>query len=161
MTNDVDIALIGDKELLKILRELDAKTQQKYLKRVVSDSATIYVKAARKQIPVRRTKLVPPSVMAGKKRSKWHPPGTGKKAVFKKMGKSKRTATVFVGPRTGTGDRRTDAWYLKFPEYGTKKLSPRFWFRIAYGANKDKVEANQMQSVRKIITKAWNKYAKR
>jgi HK97 gp10 family phage protein len=159
--NDVDINLLGDDELLAALRELDQKTQLRYLKRVVSDSANIYVKAARRQVPVRRTKLVPPPVKPGKKRSLWHPPGTGKKSIGKKMGRSKRTATVFVGPRTGTGDKRKDGWYLKFPEYGTKKLSPHFWFRIAYGANKDKVEQNQAQSIRKILTKVWNKHARR
>ena len=161
MSNDLDLNLIGDEELLKALQQLEYKTQHKYIKRIVSDASNIYVKAAKKQVPVRRTKLYPPPVSPGKKRRPWHPPGTGKKNIIKKAGRSKRTATYFVGPRTGTGDRRKDAWYLKFPEYGTKKMPGRFWFRIAYAANKDRVEDNMIKSARKVITRTWNRHVKK
>lgn len=165
-----DLLLLGDEELLAALKELDYKTQHKFLKKVVSDSANIYVKAARRRVPIRTTKLYPPSVTrqlhptlgrSGKKRARWHPPGAGRKSISKKAGKSKRVATVFVGPRTNTGDKKTDGWYLKFGEYGTGSRPGHFWFRIAYATNKNKVEKNMIVSVRKIIERAWAKKVKR
>ena len=151
--NDVDIKLIGDEELLKAFRELDYKTQHRRLKQVVSNAANIYVKAARKGIPTRQTKPLP----TGKK---WHPPGTGRKSMMKKMGKSRRNATVFVGPRTNTGNPQTDAWYLKFWEYGTKHLPPSLRIQSAYLANKKRVEDSMYNSMRVIITRVWNKHKK-
>jgi HK97 gp10 family phage protein len=150
MMNDVDIKLVGDNELLSVLKELDYKTQQRVLKRVVSDAANIYVKAIKAVIPVRRTTRVASG-------EKWHPPGTGKKSPYKKMGKSKSVATVFVGPRTRTGDYSTDAWYLRFWEYGTKHSPPHMRIQATYAANKERVESNMMNSIRTIITKIWNK----
>ena len=154
MTNDASIDLIGDEELLKILHELDVKSQHRILKRVVSDSANIYVKAVKRGIPTRETKLQP----SGKR---WHPSGTGKRSIMKKMGRSRRTATVFVGPRTGTGNPHTDAWYLKFWEYGTKKMAPNLRITAAYHANKSKVEDNMYNSIRKIFSRVIAKNAKR
>jgi len=148
--SDVDIELIGDEELLAVLKDLDYKTQHRFLKRIVSDSANIHVKAARRAIPVRRTKLTASG-------QKWHPPGAGKKSIGKKMGKSRRTATVFVGPRTNTGSYHNDGWFLKFWEYGTKNSPPNMGITAAYHANKQAVEDNMINSVRKIITRTWNK----
>ena len=152
--------LLGDRELLKILKGLDKKTGYKITKRVLSDSANIYVKAAKANVPVRRTKLVPPPVKPGKKRGQWHPPGTGKKSPTKKMGRNRKSPTIFVGPRTG-GDRRKDAWYLKFWERGTSKMSGRWGFKRAYVQNEKKVENNIFNSMRKIFEKEIHKHAKR
>ncbi len=151
MTNNLD--LIGDEELLNILSELDVKTQHKYLKRVVSNAANIYTKAAERVIPKRTSKKKP----SGKK---WHPPGAGKKGIMKKMGKSRKTATVFVGPRTGTGNYETDTWYLKFWEFGTKNLAPSFRITSTYATNKERVEANMYRSIRTIFTRVMNKHKK-
>ena len=159
--SDVDIKLIGDQELLKIIRGLDRQTQHKVLKKVVSNAALVYVKGAKRAIPRRTTKLFPPSVSPGKKRKPWHPPGTGKKSPFKKMGKSKRSVTYFVGPRTGTGDRRTDAWYLKFWEEGTRKLPGSHAIRRSYETNEKKVENVMFNSMRNIMVREIKKYAKR
>lgn len=149
----MDITLVGDKELLEVLRQLEYKTQHRILKRVVSDSANIYVKAARRAIPVRSDKTQ-------RTGTKWHPPGAGRKSIGKKMGRSRRVATVFVGPRTNTGNYGTDGWYLKFPEYGTKKMGPRGWLQTAYATNKQAVENNMINSLRKIINKVWAKTRK-
>ena len=162
--SDVDITLIGDEELLKIIIGLDRQTQHRDLKKVVSNAANVYVKGAKKVIPRRTTKLVPPSLtQGGLKRSKrkWHPPGTGKKSPFKKMGKSKRNVTYFVGPKTGTGDRRTDAWYLRFWEKGTRKLAGSFAIQRSYETNDKKVENLMFNSMRNIMVREIKKYAKR
>jgi HK97 gp10 family phage protein len=148
--NDVDIQIMGMEQMQAALKELDYKTQHRFIKRVVNDAANIYVKAAKRQVPVRRTKLMPTG-------ENWHPPGTSKKSIMKKAGKSRRTATVFVGPRGGPRRDPRSAWYLKFPEYGTVKMAPMAWFRIAYAANKQAVEDNMIHSMRKIITRIWNK----
>lgn len=75
-----DITLIGDTELLAALKELDYKTQQKYLKRILNDTAQkTFVKELRRASPVRTGNL--------------------KRSMGKKTGKSRRVATVFAGPR--------------------------------------------------------------
>lgn len=117
--NDVDIELIGDEELLAAFRELDFRTQHKRLHSVLNHAANIPKKAIRQAIPVRSEKMTPPSSASRARRSskgqlnKWHPPGMGRSSVMKKRGKSKRSATLFVGPRTKTGSYKTDAYYLR------------------------------------------------
>lgn len=159
--SDVDLKLIGDDELLRILRGLENKTQHRILKKVVSNAANIYVKGAKGVIPRRTTNLTPPSVTMGKKRKPWHPPGTGKKSPIKKAGKSKRSATYFVGPKTGTGDRRTDAWYLRFWEEGTKYLTGTHAIKGSYETNTQSVENNMFRAMRTIMEREIKKWAKR
>jgi HK97 gp10 family phage protein len=120
---------------------------------LLGDEANIYKKAASRAIPIRKTKKEPSG-------AKWHPPGAGKKSIMKKMGRNRRNATVFVGPRTKTGDYQTDAWYLKFWEYGTKYLPPNLRIQASYAANKQKVEQNMYHSIRKIFTRTVNKHKK-
>jgi len=156
--NDVDLTLLGDDELQAILKGLDEKTQQKFLKKVVSDVANIYVKAAKRRVPIRTTKLTPP--LASRKHG-WHPPGAGRASIGKKMGRSKRNATVFVGPRTGSGDKSRDGWYLRFPEKGTRGQAGHFWFRIAYASNMQRVEKAMADSMRKILGREIRKHNKR
>ena len=151
--SDMNLELIGDDELLAALREMDYKTQHKFLKRTLNKSADIYKNAVKRAIPKRTTKLQPSGV-------KWHPPGAGIKSVGKKMGKSKRVATVFVGPRTRTGDYATDGWYLKFWEYGTKYRPPEMKITAAYASRQQEVENSMMSSLRTIISRAWNKTKK-
>ena len=105
MTNDLDIELVGDKDLLKLFGELDVKTQHKRLHQVLNHAANIPKKAVTQAIPIRTEKLYPPSSASRARRSakgqlnKWHPPGLGHKSIMKKRGKSKRNATLFVrGP---------------------------------------------------------------
>lgn len=161
MTNDVNLDLVGDKELLKIISALEVKTQHKVLKKVVSDAANVYVKEAKSVIPRRTTKLYPPPVRPGRTRGSWHPPGTGKKSPMKKVGKSKKSATYFVGPRTGTGDRRTDAWYLKFWEHGSSKMTGAHKLIAAYKRKTEKATDVMFKSMRKIMEREIKKYAKR
>jgi len=160
--NDIDIKLIGDKDLLKILNGLDDKVKPKVLKKVLSDSASIYVKEAKKKIPVRKTKIAPPSSGKRKaaKKTYWHPAGLGKKSPMKKYGKSK-TPTVFVGPKAGEKGTRTDTFYLRFWEEGTKKMAGRWGFRNTYNENRRNVENNIFNSMRKIIEREIKRFAKR
>lgn len=164
--NDVDIKLVGDEELLRAFRELDYRTQHGRLKQVISNAANIYVKAARQVIPIRTTKVAPPSSGARRRaremgvQTKWHPPGLGKRSIMKKVGKSKKSATYFVGPRTGTNDYRTDAFYLKFWELGTRKKTPANRIIPAYEQNTKNVENDMYNSMRVIIERAWNKHRK-
>ena len=63
--SDIDVTLLGDEELMKVLTSLDYKLQQKTLKRVVSDSANPMVKEIRKRVgpdssPIRRSGDTPP-----------------------------------------------------------------------------------------------------
>jgi hypothetical protein len=148
--NDVDIKLIGDKELLRAFRELDVKTQHKRLHQVLSHAGNIPKKAASQVIPTRRTKLK----QSGRK---WHPPGTGKKSIMKKRGRSKRNATLFVGPRTGTGSYKNDAYYLKV--WDLYKPGKRKIARATEGAL-PKTEKEIFNSMRTIITRAFNRARK-
>jgi len=162
MMSDIDIKLLGANDLRKIFKGLDQKTSNKVLKRVLSDAANPLVKAARQNIPVRRTKIAPHGAGLKKRggRRQWHPAGLGKKSPTKKMGNSP-TATVFVGPRAGVKGTRTDTYYLRFWEEGTKKMPGRWGFRRAYNENKMRVERDIAKSIGKILEREINKHAKR
>jgi hypothetical protein len=151
MTNDIDIKLIGDKEILAAFRELDSATQYKRLHQVLNQAGNIPAKAMRAVIPVRKEKLNPTGV-------KWHPPGLGKKSVIKKRGRSKKSPTLFVGLKTKTGDYRTDAFYLRIWDLynpGNKT--------IVRARDQASLQAQQtiFSSMRKIIERAWAKHARR
>ena len=154
--NDVDLEIVGDKELLRAFRELDVKTQHKRLHQVLNDAGNIPKKAMRESIPIRRTKLRPPSHTTGS--NKWHPPGTGKKSITKKRGRSKSTPTLFVGPRTKTGSYKNDAYYLRIWDLyspGKRELTR------AVERSVRPTEAYVFKSMRKIIQRAWDKHARR
>ena len=151
MTNDIDINLIGDEELFAALNALDYKTQQKELKKVVSNASNVLVKPTKAVIPKRTTNLT------HGKQKKWHPPGTGKKSIGKKAGRSKRSAVYFVGPRTGTGNYNTDGYYLKWWERGTKHRIGTHKIEGAYRANLRNVENHMIKSLRIIWTRAMKK----
>jgi hypothetical protein len=164
MTNDIDIKLIGDKEILAAFRELDSATQYKRLHQVLNHAGNLPAKAMRVVIPVRDEKLAPPSSGARAKRravggvSKWHPPGLGRKSVMKKRGRSKSQPTLFIGLRTKTGNYRTDAYYLRIWDLyspGNKK--------IATARDRASIQAQReiFNSMRKIIERAWAKHARR
>jgi len=81
MTNDIDIKLIGDKELMQALQSLDYATQQKTLKAILTNASTKAVKPLIKRAtPVGQT-------------------GNLRKSIGNVRGKSKSVATLFVGPR--------------------------------------------------------------
>lgn len=80
MTNDIDIRLVGDEELLKALHNADYKTQHKVLKKIVRD--------------VGNKTLVKPMRAAAPNRT-----GTLRKSIGVVAGKSKRNAVMFVTPR--------------------------------------------------------------
>ena len=148
--NDLKLNLIGDDELLKIFRELDAKTQHRQLHKVLNHAANIPKKAQRDAIPVRASK----KKESGKK---WHPPGTGKKSTIKKRGRSRKNAVLFVGPRRTPGQYKTDTYYLGIWDLynpGLRKLS------IATIRSLRPTEKQIFNSMRVILQRAWNKYRK-
>lgn len=151
MMNDVDIKLVGDKELLLAFRELDNKTQHKRLHQVLSNVGNIPQKAMKAVIPIRKDKR-------NQIGEKWHPPGAGKKSITKKRGRSRQSAVLFIGPRTRTGNYETDAYYLKFWEYfrpGRKLVTH------AIEQSKPRTQMEIYNSMRTIVIRAWNKYVKR
>lgn len=154
MTNDVSVDLLGDEDLFKVLNGLEYKAKHKFLKKVVSDAAQVLVKPTRAVIPIRKTNLKPSNSKY------WHTPGTGRKSIGKKAGKSKRSAVSFVGPRTGTGNPSTDGYYLKWWERGTKFRTGSRKIEGAYRSNLKRVENNMVVSLRKIMKKEMNKARK-
>ena len=87
MTNDIDIKLIGDNDLANVLRSLDFATQHKTLKAILRD-------AGNKEIVTHLKRATP--VVTGKLR----------KSMGVVAGRSKRNATIFVGPRMSHGKTR-------------------------------------------------------
>ncbi len=163
--SDLSLELVGDEELLAAFRELDFRTQHKRLHQVLSDAAKIPKKAMRQAIPARRSeKLVPPSSSSRARRrsagqiNKWHPPGLGKKSIMQKRGKSKKSAVLFVGIRSRTGNYKTDAFYLRIWDlYNPGKrgiVSAREW-------SVTPTQQAIFTSMRTIITRAWNKKVKK
>lgn len=160
MSKDVDITLVGDKELMQVLNNLPAKVNLKVLKRVVNDSANPMVKEVRANAPVGATQNL-------------------KKSIGKKAGKSKRSAVVFVGPRTGGNHKGFIANILehskekiRYPKkskalstpWGPRKsvgrLRRRVFVRPSIQRTLKVVEDRFTISLRKILTKEFNKARK-
>ena len=153
MSDSINLELYGADEILAAFRELNYKTQHKRLHQVLSDAAKIPKKAMRSEIKRRKTKLKPP-IIGG---AKWHPPGLGKKSVYQKRGRSKRSAVLFVGIKTRTGDYKTDAYYLRIWDLynpGAKKIV------TARDASIIPTQNNIVNSMKTIIERTWKKYAK-
>ena len=86
--SDVGITLVGDEQLAEALEALDYATQQKFLKAILRDTST---------------KTVVPFV---KRFTPQGQTGNLKKSIGHVAGKSKRKATLFVGPRMSHGKSR-------------------------------------------------------
>lgn len=108
MTNDIDIKLIGDKELAEVLRSLNYATQQKVLRGILRDAGNkTIVKALKAVTPVKTGKL--------------------KKSMGIITGKAKNTATVFAGPRlshtkTAAGKAGYSGWVANILEYAKSDI---------------------------------------
>lgn len=164
--SDVDITLIGDKELLRIIRGLEQKTQQKVLKKVLSDTAQkTFVKELRKEAPVRSGKL--------------------KASMGKVAGRSKSKATVFAGPRMRHRDRtgRYSGWVANILEnaktgrrvpkeaqalatpFGffksVKPIARRTDFKGVIQSTIRMAEDHTFKSIRTILNREIKKHAKR
>lgn len=174
---DFDISMIGDKELLRALENLDYKTQHKELKRILRDTATqTFVKRLRQASPKGKT-------------------GNLKRSMGHVSGKSRRVATIFAGPRMSVGKRREGSkehsgWLANIIEFN--KHQPRYPGVDKYGRKRKRpmlpdgsirkhsgvfplgpfvvrtilntirmAEEYEMKAVRKLIQKEWNKYTKK
>jgi hypothetical protein len=153
MSNDIDIKLLGERELMDVLTGLEYKVQHRVLKKVVNDAANVLVKPTRAVIPIRKTKMQPSG-------QKWHPPGTGKKSIGKKAGRSTKNAVVFVGPRTKTNNYHTDGWYLRFWEKGTRKWRGTNAILSVYRSKLKDVENHMSISLKKIFEREMRKVRK-
>ena len=106
MSRDVSIELLGDEELMAVLKGLPGRMGKKF-------TQDAWVKAS-KPIKAAMKKNIP------------HKTGMARKAVTTVRGKSYKSPTVFVGPRQGSrGSAQADAWYLKFLWKGTRYINPR------------------------------------
>ena len=96
MSKDVDIRLMGDRELMQALSNMEYATQQKYLKAILRDASTkTMVPLLRNAVPVKTGNL--------------------RKSMGSVPGKSRRNAVVFVGPRmshrkTAEGSTEHKGW---------------------------------------------------
>jgi len=93
MTNDMDIELLGDEELMRVLKRLPEKVGRKVLSRVQSDAANPMVKEIRANAPVGKTRNL-------------------RKSIGKVKGRSRRSPVLFVGPRTGGGAKTTHKGFI-------------------------------------------------
>jgi hypothetical protein len=155
MTNDIDIKLVGDKELQKVFSGLENKLQHKQLKKVVGNVAQTVVTPLRREIPKRTTGLA--NTGANKK---WHPPGLGKKSIGKKVGRSRKNAVYFVGPKGPVGDYMRDPWYLKFWEYGAYGKNRNLKIKKFFERNLVRMEDRMAKSMRVIMEREMKKARK-
>jgi HK97 gp10 family phage protein len=153
--NDVNIDLVGDEELMKVLTSLPYKLQQKTLKKITNNAARTLVSPLRSEIPKRQTNLVNKGA-----NKKFHPPGLGKKSIGTKYGKSRKSAVVFLGPKGPKGDYMRDPWYLKFFEYGARGKNRNLIIAKFFERRLKDVEDHMAKSIRTILTKEFNKLKK-
>jgi len=151
MMSDVDIELVGDQELSRVFASLDYKLQQKSLKKVVGNVAQGFVAPLKREMPIRKTALTPGG-------HKWHPPGLGRRSIGKKVGRSKKSAVYFLGPKGPRGDYMKDPFYLKFWEYG--QGNSRLTINRFFESNLTNMEAKLSRSIRIIMEREMKKARK-
>lgn len=135
--------IAGLKELQQALKDLPDRIAKNVLRGSVNAGASVLKKEAQARAPMYTGEV-----------SQGHPPpGTLKRAVYQKSiqelsGLTKQT--FFVGVRKGKkyqkqgkkGNLSQDAFYAKFVEFGTSKMSARPFMRPAFEAKKNEaVEA--------------------
>ncbi len=167
MSKDVDISMVGDKELQSMIKELDYRTQHALLKRILRDTSTkTYVKELRNASPVKSGNL--------------------RRSFGNVTGKSRRVATIFAGPRMGGSHKgyvaniieynKGEVRYPKEDRKGNKKKkrpSTPLGVRVHSGVMPKRpfirktleritpiAERHLVKSVRTIIQRTANKWAK-
>jgi len=164
--SDVNIKLVGDVELLAALKDLDYKTQHRFLKRVLNDAANKTIVKNLKQVTPVRT-------------------GNLKRSMGVVQGKSRRTATVFAGPRSSRiRDKAQYSGYVanilenakpgrRYPKKGTAlKMGDKFFtsvgpitkktnFKATIQGSLRQAEEHMTKSIRTIIERTWNSKVKK
>lgn len=172
MSNEINIQVLGIDELLKVLSNLDYKTQQKELKKITND--------------VGRKVFVQPMKAA-------HPYSVIKRSIGIKTGKNRKNAVTFVGPRMGGNENQRasgnySGWLANIIEFNKgeqrypkidKRTGPRKrpktpdGIRIHSGImpltgkgemakaiinNLKRAESYFSKSVRDVIQREWNRF---
>ena len=137
--SDFTTALVGFEDFKRQLAQLPGRVGRNVLRGAVNAGATVI----RKEVVSRAPQYTGP-VAAGHP-----PPGTLKKAVYQKQIAELSNATrqtFFVGVRQGKKQQTVkrgksivnlDAYYGRFVEFGTSKMSARPFVRPAFEAKKD------------------------
>ena len=157
-----EIRLIGDKELMQALTQLEYKTQHRVLKKVVNDTAReTIVKPLQNASPVGNT-------------------GNLRKSMGTKAGRSRKNAVVFAGPRMGGSHKGYIANILEHgkdekrvpkraralatpwgPRRSVAGVKARPFVRPTIERNLPNAERHLATSIRKIIEREWNRAVKR
>jgi hypothetical protein len=162
MTNDVNIQLMGAEELLKVLSNLEYKTQHKTLKKITRDIGTKVFKPGLK---------------------KAHPYQQIQKSIGVKTGRSTRVAAAFVGPRMKPYRFQTEkqkqsgthsGWLAQIVEFnkGVNRKTAKGYNRgvmakvgtgrMLASMKRDlpRAEKHFIKSVKTIIEREWKKFNK-
>lgn len=138
------VEIKGLKELSEALKKLPENVARNTLRGATAAGAAVI----RKEAKIRAPFYIPRNVMwgagSGDTSLKHPPPGTLKKSVYQKQIRELSSLvkqTFYVGVRTGKGlkdktGRTLDAYYWKFVEFGTSKMSARPFLRPAFEARK-------------------------
>lgn len=170
------VALIGEKEIKRMLNGLPEKLSYKILLATERKAARHLVTAAKRRAPEAsrsanewwgRRKKNTPSIRVQK--------GTLKKSIgVVKVKASSDFPTIMIGPRKGR-KQKYNGWFGIFPEYGTKgyvirkgqfrgrympgqKANP--FMHPAFAESKDKMMYEMTQGIGKVAQKYLKKYAK-
>jgi HK97 gp10 family phage protein len=172
MAQDIDIKLLGQKELEQILKKLPDKLTRKFVLASWRKSAKPIINAAKNNI-----KGYSKSIAS---------------TIGNITGRSKKYPTIYVGPRAKAGKNKDKAWLATIIEYGasgtktksskTKRISddPKFawvgkikrgqkyrqdqparpFMRPAILNNQESVKNNFFQEMKVVLQKQVNKYNK-
>lgn len=172
MANDVQIKLLGEKEIEQILNKLPAKLTRKFILASWRKSAKPIINAAKSNIQSYSKSIA--------------------KTIGNITGRSKRYPTIYVGPRAKAGTFKDKAWLapiIEFGSSGTKKKdsnvkrvsdNPRFawvgkikrgqkfrqdqparpFMRPAILNNQESVKNNFFREMKVVLQKQVDKYNK-
>ena len=134
MGDFAEVKVSGLKELNQALKQLPDRVAKNVLRGATSAGAAVIRKEARIKAPV----------YTGSVAEGHPPPGTLRRAIYQKQiaelsGLLKQV--FYVGVRRGKGQhdkkgRTLDAWYWRFVEFGTAKMSAIPFLRPAFEAKK-------------------------
>jgi HK97 gp10 family phage protein len=133
VTRDIDIALVGDKKLLRKFRRLGRKESRKGIRRGLRAGAKIITKEAKRLAP-RRT-------------------GALRKSIKTKAGKRSR-ASLSVVTIVGEGFFKGEEFYASFIEFGTDHIEGQHFMERAAKAKQEQAGRIATQTIKRKIEQA-------
>jgi HK97 gp10 family phage protein len=159
----IGIKVDGLKELEKALMELPKEIQGRPLRSAVSGAAGLIAKRAKEKVPVGETGNLKSAIFRYRSRRN---SATGRETFFVgiRQGKAQYKDTALNRRKGRVGKKyntQGEAYYWRFLEFGTAKMSKKPFLRPAFEENKQGAVDIMKERLRKAIDNQVKKLAKK